>query len=125
MSRSFYYPNEEFWDKFKEICKREGRKVSDHLGAFIDNYVIVHDPGNSQTLMTSYGVEVKLDSLAMIEGRLRQLCMEYSKKGTPDELRYRDVMGFAKDLITSTKTRLAVVERTVEWLHEKGVRVWR
>jgi hypothetical protein len=46
------------WDKFKEICERDGVKISTRLMSYVEKYVSVHRDGNSQTLIDFAG-EVK------------------------------------------------------------------
>jgi hypothetical protein len=49
--RNIYIPEgfREVWDKFLEICRREGSSGSDKIRDLITEYVRAHEPGNPQT----------------------------------------------------------------------------
>lgn len=118
---SFYlgedYP---YWEKFLKICKREGEKASKKLREYIKDYVFKHDPGNPQTTIPSYSDDGQV-TLSNIEGRIRQLCVEYRS-----DLYYRDILQWIKERgIDNGKARSTMAERVVSWLKSRGLPVYR
>jgi len=51
-----YLPESEkiVFEKFRQICEREGTSVSSKLRDFIRDYVRVHEPGNPQLLLEKF-----------------------------------------------------------------------
>lgn len=122
-SRQFYGPAERVWDDFKRICKREGSSASEKLTGYVEQYVLVHRPGNPQTLMPSYSENGSI-SLENQEGWLRQKCLERAQwKGDID---YKEIIEISKDTGLEVKHRKAMADRTAEWLAKTMmVKVWK
>lgn len=57
--RSTIYISDILWTDFKEICEREGEKMSKKIEAFIADYVMVHKKGNPQMMLASFTEEKK------------------------------------------------------------------
>jgi len=111
-----------YWNKFKTIAKREGTSASKKIVEFIMDYVEKHDPGNPQTRIPSY-VEGGKVTLAGIEGRVRQLCLErISKVG---DMTVKEVRQIAKDEGVKGSQLKPFIERVTMWLGEQGKKVWR
>lgn len=56
MKSEIYIPEDfvQVWQKFKEICKREGKSRSDILRVHVARFVMVHEPGNPQLRLESF-----------------------------------------------------------------------
>ena len=122
--REFYGPGDELWRRFLSVCRREGSSGSERLTEYIRRYVEVHAPGNPQTVMNSYAPDgsVTRDN---IEGRVRQLALEESRK-RGGEIGYRRILELIKAEGVQGKVAVAMADRTAAWLHKAmKVRVWR
>ena len=85
----------------------------------------VHAPGNPQTMMNIYAPDGRITS-DNIEGRVRQLAIEESRKGVPGEVSYRRVLEIVKGEDIQGKAAVAIADRTAFWLYKTmKVRVWR
>ncbi|MHA1278523.1 MAG: hypothetical protein ACTSQ8_15125 [Candidatus Helarchaeota archaeon] len=123
--REFYGPGDELWRKFLTICRREESSGSEKLTEFIRRYVEVHAPGNPQTVMNSYA---KNGSITQdnIEGRVRQLALEESRKGIPGEVGYGRVLEIVRGEGVQGKAAVAMADRTASWLYKTmKIKVWR
>lgn len=106
------------------ICHREESSGSDELTEFISRYVEVHAPGNPQTLMTSYAANGSI-TRENVEGRVRQLALEESRKGG-SEVRYRRILDFVKEEGLEGRAALTMADRTASWLFKAmKTKVWR
>ena len=120
---SFYMgANKWAWREFVEITRREGENASTKLTQFILNYVSMHGPGNPQTLMSSFG-EGGDQTVATVEGRVRQLCVErYHKSGS---LVWGYIVSLVKDHgISDAKSRVAMGHRVRDWLRGRDIPVY-
>lgn len=63
--RSTIYVEKEKWQKFKEICIREGEAMSEKIENWIQKYVGRHEKGNPQT---------RIDVIALEGGPRGPLC---------------------------------------------------
>ena len=88
-------PGDELWRKFLSICRWEGSSGSERLTEFIRRYVAVQGPGNPQTVMNSYAPDGSI-TRDNIEGRVRQLALEESRRLGRGEISYRRIMEFVK-----------------------------
>jgi len=123
--REFYGPGNELWHKFLMICRREGSSGSEKLTEFIRRYVEVHSPGNPQTVMNSYTPDGSI-TRDNIEGRVRQLVLEESRKGVPGEVGYKRILEIVKSEGVQGKAAVAMTDRMVSWLYKAmKVKVWR
>jgi hypothetical protein len=107
------------------ICRREGSSGSERLTDFIRRYVEVHAPGNPQTVLNSYAPDggITRDN---IEGRVRQLALEESRKGIQGEVSYRRVLEIVKSECILGKTAMTMADRTASWLLKTmKIKVWR
>ena len=85
----------------------------------------VHAPGNPQTVMNSYAPDGSIER-DNIEGRVRQLAIEESKKGIPGEINYRKVLDIVRSEGIQGKIALTMADRTAYWLNKvMKVKVWR
>lgn len=117
---TFYMKNKKKWKEFIEVAEREGKKASKLLQDFIESYVSLHAPGNPQTMMSSFGEGGKI-TISTIEGRVRQLCLELR-----GELKYLRIVNVIKEQgISDGSMRVAMAERVVSWLKERGLKVYR
>ena len=118
---TFYGPARRVWLDFVRICKREGSSASEKLTGYVEQYVMIHRPGNPQTLIPSYSENGSI-SLENLEGRLRQQCIEHANKW--QYIKYLEVVTRAKEMGLKAKPAIAMSERTVKWLREvMGVEV--
>jgi len=87
--------------------------------------VEVHAPGNPQTMMNIYAPDGSITS-DNIEGRVRQLALEESRKGIPGEISYRRVLEIVRGEGIQGKAALAMADHTATWLHKaEKIKVWR
>lgn len=125
--RAFYIP-ESFrgtWEKFLEISRREGKNASVLIREFVSEYVDMHAPGNPQTVMNSFAPDGSI-TRDNIEGRIRQLALEESRKLGKGEINYMRIMEFVKSEGIQGKAAVAMSERTAIWLFKAmKVKVWR
>jgi len=103
------------WTDFKRICTREGSSASEKLTNYIEQYVIVHAPGNPQTLMPSFA-ENGVISLENLEGRLRQQCVDHANKY--GHIKLLEITQRGTDMGLSVKQAKAMTDRTQRWLRE-------
>jgi len=106
------------YERFKEILRREGKSVGEHLRDHIEHYVVVHDPGNPQARITSY-VEGGPEDVAIIEGRVREMFRARR------EVLFRDIVKRCREDVGDVKGALAMALRVADWLSGRGVKVWR
>ena len=120
---TFYLTDKAEWGKFMKIVKREGRTASRVLKQYIVEYNRVHDPGNPQSLMSSFS-ENGAQTLSTIEGRVRQLCVEmHHKSGL---LTWSFIIATIKDNgIKDAKSRVVMAERVRDWLRGRDVGVYQ
>ena len=117
---TFYMKDREKWKKFVEIADREGKNASKILVKFIEDYVSLHDPGNPQTLMSSYSEGGKV-TISNIEGRVRQLCIEKSERRG---IRWTRILEITQmEGISEVPMRVAMATRVRDWLREKGYKI--
>ena len=115
-----YVPREKesMWDRFKKACVRDGKSMSEVVIKKVEEWMITHEPGNPQTAMTSFSPDGKV-TVAGIEGRVRQLCMEYH-----GSLKHLDVVDIIKEQgIIDGSARVAMAKRVVPWLKDRGIKV--
>jgi hypothetical protein len=113
----FYGPSEELWRRFLYICRRKGSSGSERLTEFIRRYVEVHAPGNPQTVMNSYAPDGSI-TRENVEGRVRQLVLEESRRLGRGEISYRRIMEFVKADGVQGKAAVAMADRTAIWLYK-------
>ena len=107
------------------ICRREGSSGSEKLTEFIRRYVEVHAPGNPQTLMTSYAPNGSI-TRENIEGRVRQIALDESRRHRLGEIEYKSIMEFIRVEGVQGKAALAMADRTATWLFKvMKIKVWR
>jgi len=110
-----YGPTRRVWKDFMRICKREGSSASEKLSSYIEQYVIVHAPGNPQTLIPSFA-ESGAVTMENLEGRLRQQCVEHA--GKYGHIKLLEITQRGTDMGLSVKQAKAMTDRTQRWLRE-------
>ncbi len=119
---SFYLGNEGYlWPLFKKSCEREGKKASKVLLEYVRNYVEKHDPGNPQTRVTSFSDIGEL-TIAGIEGRVRQHCLQRSKK--IGFINLSEIKQFIREEDVPRQGVYPMSLRIMNWLKERSVKVW-
>ena len=119
---TIYLKDKTSWKKFMGIAKREGRTASHILQKYIEEYNRIHEPGNPQSLMSSYS-EDGAQTVATIEGRIRQLCIEQHHKAGSLEWGY--IVSTVKDHgISDAKSRVAMSHRIRDWLRGRDIPVY-
>ena len=121
-TRTFYYRSQELWERFKEVCKAEGKSVSKVLGDYIDNYLIGYVDPTIPSLHTYF--EPNPNSIEAVQHRIRLLALNRAEK-MGGEITYRELRVMFKEDIPTPDMRNAVVKRTAKWLKENGIRVWQ
>jgi len=119
---TIYLKDKDSWKKFMSIAKREGRTASHILQKYIEEYNRIHEPGNPQSLMSSYS-ENGAQTVATIEGRVRQLCIERHHKS--GYLMWGYIVSLVKDHgISDAKSRVAMGHRVRDWLRGRDIPVY-
>ena len=112
---TFYGPTRRVWMDFVRICRREGSSASEKLTGYVEQYVLVHAPGNPQTLIPSFA-ENGVVSLENLEGRLRQQCVDHAAKYR--HIKLSEITQKGTDMGLSVKQAKAMTDRTQRWLRE-------
>jgi len=112
---NFYGPARRVWEDFMRICRREGSSASEKLTGYVEQYVMVHAPGNPQTLIPSYA-ENGAVTLENLEGRLRQQCVDHANKY--GHIKLGEITQKGTDMGLSVKQAVAMTDRTQRWLRE-------
>ena len=110
------------WDKYLEICKRDGTNASKEIREFIEGQVARRDPGNPQTTMESHipGTE---DALAKRRSDMLKdlLVMAERRDG---ELKYLDVVQVFREQRSLPGHRLVPLAKSMcEDLKKLGVTI--
>ena len=85
----------------------------------------VHAPGNPQTVMNSYEPDGSI-TRENVEGRVRQLALEESRRLCRGEISYKMIMEFVRAKGVQGKAAVAMADRTAQWLYKAmKVKVWR
>jgi len=100
------------------IARRDGVDVKDIMALAIKEYVDVHGPGNSQTLIPSF-VPGGSKSNGQVEA---EIIRELLNKG---EVRYVDVVNRVRNSGLGNDRILPAVNHIVKALVDKEVAVWR
>ncbi|MBA7650068.1 hypothetical protein ES703_57869 [subsurface metagenome] len=101
------------------IIKREALSFDRFCYTAVEEYVARHFDGNYQTILHSYSDEGKLNQ-ATIEGRIRE-----QFRAQNINIRYRDIVYRCKQDVSDVKVAAPMAERVAQYLHEKGIKVWR
>jgi len=113
---------EEMWTRFKKACERDGTTMSKVIVKKISEWMVTHEPGNPQTSINSFAEGGKA-TLAGIEGRVRQLCLERINRF--GDMTMRDVRTIAKEEGIKGSHLKPFADRVETWLKEQGKKVWR
>lgn len=100
------------------IARRDGVDVKDIMASAIKEYVDVHGPGNSQTLIPSFASGGN-KSNGQIEA---EIIRELLNKG---EVRYVDVVNRVRNSGLGNDRVLPAVNHIVKALVDKEVKVWK
>ena len=122
---SFSFPDEiqPIYEKLKKIAKREGKSASNILTDFMVQYVGIHDPGNPQTLLSSFAPNGHI-TITDIVGRLRQQCLEYARNRN-NVIRMKIIKELVFNSNIKPRERYHVSEDIANWLKEYDVSVWK
>jgi len=63
LTKTFAVRSEEIYEKYKAICIRNGRKISDDLDAYMKDVVKNHETGNDQFLLTQWVDEADMQAV--------------------------------------------------------------
>jgi len=88
----------------------------------VELWMVTHEPGNPQTAINSFAEGGKV-TLAGIEGRVRQLCLE--RIGRAGDMTVKEVRSIAKDEGIKGSQLKPFIDRVSQWLGEQGKKVWR
>ena len=121
LSRSFYYKSHELWERFKDVCKAEGRSASIVLGEFIDRYLVGYVDPTIPSITTYF--EPDPNSIAAVQRRITKLALERAQKKGGD-ITFTEIRELYADYIPTPDMRNAVVRRTAKTLKEQGIRCW-
>ena len=121
-TRTFYYRSQELWERFKEVCKAEGKSVSKVLGDFIDNYLIGYVDPTIPSLHTYF--EAQPNTVEAVQRKISMLALARAEK-LGGEITYTELRKMYFKDIPTPDTRNTVVRRTATWLTTKGIKVWQ
>ena len=110
------------WARFKKACKRDGTTISEVIRKKVTEWMVTHEPGNPQTAINSFAEGGKI-TLAGIEGRVRQWCLE--RIGRAGDMTMKEVRQIAKDEGIKGNQLKPFIGRVTKWLGEQGKKVWR
>ena len=107
------------WQKYLEICDRDGTNASREIRKFVEGQVARRDPGNPQTTLGTY-VEGHEDEIA---ARRSDLVKELIKRAMLQggELRYREVL--EKFMDVKGHKRVVLTESMCGDLEKLGVHI--
>ena len=121
-TRTFYYPSQEKWERFKEICKVNGQSVSYVLGEMLDDYLLGDIQLNPTPSLSTF-FEGNPLSLENIQVKIREACKERAEKMNGN-ITMRDIRALCAEIKTPD-TKIAVSKRTASYLAGIGIKVWR
>lgn len=125
MARKLIYvpvEKEDMWQRFKKACERDGTTMSQVIVKKVSEWMVTHEPGNPQTAINSFSEGGKA-TLAGIEGRVRQLCLERIAKA--GDMTLKEVREIAKVEGVKGSQLKPFIDRVTQWLKEQGKKVWR
>ena len=109
------------WEKFLEICSREGQSASGLIRIWVENYVRLKDPENPQPPLTAY-IEGQADHRALdVKKIMEELLRSVAMRG--NEISRRMIVRSVEH-ISEPEYRMKAVERITQELQRRGVRVW-
>lgn len=121
-TRTFYYPSQEKWEKFKEKCEAKGSSVSRVLSEAVDDMILGDlTLRNVPSLNTFFGNNP--NSIEAVQLKIRELCLERAKKQNGN-ITLREIRDYYIEAVPTPDIRNAVTLRTKTYLAKKGVKVW-
>ena len=85
LTKTFAIRSEEVYEKYKAICIRNGRKISDDLDAYMKDVVKNHETGNDQFLLTQWVDEADMQAVPAFFTDNKKI-REYYVNQSPEEL---------------------------------------
>lgn len=110
------------WERFLEICERDGQSASELIRVWVEGYVARKDPGNPQRPLTAF-VDGHQDELASRRSDVLKELLEYAGKGPYREVKYKDIIDQLKARGWPGHTRVDVAYSIEDDLKKFGVRV--
>jgi len=90
LTKTFAIRSEEIYEKYKAICVRNGRKISDDLDAYMKDVVKNHETGNEQFLLTQWVDEADMQAVPAFFTDNRKW-RDYLVQRSPDDLKKVEV----------------------------------
>ena len=107
------------WEKYLEICDRDGTSASKEIRQFVEGQVSKRDPGNPQTTLGTY-VDGHEDQVAAKRSDVVKELIERAQK-QDGYVRYREVL--ARFMDVEGNKRVVLTKSMCEDLKKLGVRV--
>lgn len=121
-TRTFYYPSQEKWERFKEICKLQGHSVSFVMSELVDDYLLGDIRLNPTPTLNTFFDGNPL-SLENISNKIFESSLERAKKMNGN-ITLREIRALCGEIETPD-TKNAVAKRTAKSLTNRGIKVWR
>jgi hypothetical protein len=110
------------WDKFLEICHRDGQPASELIRIWVEGYVKRKDPGNPQRPITAYAPGHE-DEQALRVQQAYAMLRAYAEDNGDNIPRSRILRELGAHL--AGRPKVAAADRMEQRLIEDGVKVWR
>jgi len=121
-SCSFYHKSHEVWERFKEVCKAEGKSVSHVLSEYVDSYLIGYIDPTIPSLSNYF--EAKPNSIEAVQHKISQDALARAQKLGGD-INSSEIRQMYIELSLTPHTRNSLVKRTTTFLKLKGIKVWQ
>ena len=110
------------WEKFIEICERDGQSASGLVRVWVEGYVERKDPGNPQRPITAWSPGHEDEQALRLQGTYRRLA-DYAREHR-GEIQHAEVLE-ALPSNQTPKQRLATAYKLERRLLGDGFKVWR
>lgn len=110
------------WDKFLEICERDGQSGSELIRVWVEGYVKRKDPGNPQRPITAYAPGHEDEQALRVQQAYARL-RAYAADNGDNIPRSRILRELGAHL--AGRPKVDTVDRMEQRLIEDGVKVWR
>lgn len=109
------------WQKFLDICSRDGQSASELVRIWVEGYVARKDPGNPQRPLTAY-TPGHDDHVAMIRNGLLQE-LRKTARGYGDRLPYSRILDILKRHDYPAKRRRTMADSLAHQLGDLEVQI--
>ena len=110
------------WERFKEVCRAEGKSVSHVLSEYVDSYLIGYIDPTIPSLSNYF--EARPNSIEAVQQKISQDALARAQKLGGD-ITSSEIRQMYIELSLTPHTRNSLVKRTTTFLKLKGIRVWQ